>query len=124
MSRSQGVAYRRRTTSAFPAGGAADAPQATMATRYFGERIRRNEDPRLLTGGGTFVDDITLPDLLHAALLRSPHAHARVHRVDTGGRRRSPVSSRCTLTPTFRLRCRNRCPDLSRIRRWSTTRLS
>src|SRR3989454_1559350 len=85
ISRSQGVAYRRRTTPAFPAGGAADAPQATMATRYFGERIRRNEDPRLLTGGGTFVDDITLPDLLHAALLRSPHAHARVHRVDTAG---------------------------------------
>src|SRR3989449_4462274 len=85
ISRSQGVAYRRRTTPAFPAGGAADAPQATMATRYFGERIRRNEDPRLLTGGGTFVDDITLPDLLHAALLRSPHAHARVRRVDTAG---------------------------------------
>ncbi len=54
-----------------------------MTTRYFGERIRRNEDPRLLTGAGTFVDDVALPNLFHAALLRSPHAHARVRRVDT-----------------------------------------
>ena len=54
-----------------------------MTTRYFGERIRRNEDPRLLTGAGTFVDDVAPPNLLHAALLRSPHAHARVRRVDT-----------------------------------------
>jgi carbon-monoxide dehydrogenase large subunit len=53
-----------------------------MMTRYFGERIKRLEDPRLLTGRGTFVDDITLPGLLHAALLRSPHAHARLRRVD------------------------------------------
>ncbi len=53
-----------------------------MTTRYFGERIKRLEDPRLLTGRGTFVDDITLPGLLHAALLRSPHAHARLRRVD------------------------------------------
>src|SRR2546426_9956044 len=85
MSRSQGVAYRRRTTPAFPAGGAADAPETTMTTQYFGQRIKRNEDPRLLTGGGTFVDDVTLPDLLHAAVLRSPHAPARVRRVDTAG---------------------------------------
>jgi len=54
-----------------------------VTTRYFGERIRRNEDPRLLTGAGTFVDDVALPNLFHAALLRSPHAHARVRRVDT-----------------------------------------
>src|SRR5207249_4120710 len=54
-----------------------------VTTRYFGERIRRNEDPRLLTGAGTFVDDVAPPNLFHAALLRSPHAHARVRRVDT-----------------------------------------
>ncbi len=53
-----------------------------MTTRYFGERIQRNEDPRLLTGRGTFVDDLTLPDLLHAAVLRSPHAHARIRRIN------------------------------------------
>ncbi len=54
-----------------------------MTTRYFGERIRRTEDPRLLTGGGMFVDDIRLPALLHAAFLRSPHAHARILRLST-----------------------------------------
>ena len=54
-----------------------------MTTRYFGERIRRNEDPRLLTGGGTFIDDLRPAGVLHAAFLRSPHAHARVVRIDT-----------------------------------------
>jgi carbon-monoxide dehydrogenase large subunit len=53
-----------------------------MGTRYFGERITRNEDPRLLTGRGTYVDDLKLPDLLQAAVLRSPHAHARIRRID------------------------------------------
>lgn len=56
-----------------------------MGTRYFGERIKRNEDPRLLTGRGTFVDDIRLPGILHAAVLRSPHAHARILRIDARG---------------------------------------
>ncbi|MGH2399735.1 MAG: xanthine dehydrogenase family protein molybdopterin-binding subunit, partial [bacterium] len=54
-----------------------------MGTRYFGERIKRNEDPRLLTGRGMFVDDVRLPGLLHGAVLRSPHAHARIARVET-----------------------------------------
>ena len=54
-----------------------------MATRYFGARVRRNEDQRLLTGSALFVDDVELPNMLHAALLRSPHAHARIRRIDT-----------------------------------------
>jgi carbon-monoxide dehydrogenase large subunit len=53
-----------------------------MATRYFGERIKRNEDPRLLTGQGLYVDDVELPKMLHAAFLRSPYAHARIQRID------------------------------------------
>ncbi len=53
-----------------------------MTTRYFGERIKRSEDPRLLTGRGTYVDDIQPRGCLHAALLRSPHAHARIRNVD------------------------------------------
>ncbi len=53
-----------------------------MATRWFGAPVKRNEDPRLLTGQGVFVDDIQLPGMLHAAVLRSPHAHARILRVD------------------------------------------
>ncbi len=53
-----------------------------MATRYFGERIKRNEDPRLLTGQALFVDDVHLPGMAHAAFLRSPYAHARVVSID------------------------------------------
>jgi carbon-monoxide dehydrogenase large subunit len=53
-----------------------------MATRYFGERIKRNEDPRLLTGQGLYVDDVDLPNMLHAAFLRSPYAHARINNID------------------------------------------
>jgi carbon-monoxide dehydrogenase large subunit len=54
-----------------------------MPTRWFGERIPRNEDPRLLTGRGMFVDDVRRPGMLHAAFYRSPHAHARITRIDT-----------------------------------------
>lgn len=51
-------------------------------TRYFGKRIKRNEDPRLLTGQALFVDDVDLPGMGHVAFLRSPHAHARIVNID------------------------------------------
>ncbi len=47
-----------------------------------GQRIRRREDPRLLTGQGQFVDDLTLPGALHATFLRSPWAHAKITATD------------------------------------------
>src|SRR5258708_10369116 len=53
-----------------------------MTTRYFGAPIPRNEDQRLLTGKALFVDDVELPGLLHAALLRSPLAHARIRKIE------------------------------------------
>jgi carbon-monoxide dehydrogenase large subunit len=53
-----------------------------MATRYFGERIKRNEDPRLLTGQGLYVDDVDLPNMLQAAFVRSPYAHAKINSID------------------------------------------
>ncbi|MCB1032712.1 MAG: xanthine dehydrogenase family protein molybdopterin-binding subunit, partial [Acidobacteria bacterium] len=53
-----------------------------MSTRSFGQRIRRNEDPRLLTGQALFVDDVHLPRMAHLALLRSPFAHARIRSID------------------------------------------
>jgi carbon-monoxide dehydrogenase large subunit len=53
-----------------------------MATRYFGERIKRNEDPRLLTGQGLYVDDVNLTNMLHVAFVRSPYAHARINNID------------------------------------------
>ena len=54
-----------------------------MSTRYLGARIPRNEDPLLLQGRGLFVDDVRLPEMAHAAVLRSPHAHALIRRIDT-----------------------------------------
>jgi len=53
-----------------------------MTTRYFGKRIKRNEDPRLLTGRALFVDDVHRPGMLHAAFVRSPYAHARLGEID------------------------------------------
>jgi carbon-monoxide dehydrogenase large subunit len=49
--------------------------------------VRRREDPRLITGAGQFVDDLRVPGCLHAAMLRSPHAHARVRAIDVSAAR-------------------------------------
>jgi carbon-monoxide dehydrogenase large subunit len=54
----------------------------TVATRYAGARVPRVEDNRLLTGRGTFVDDVTRPAMLHACFVRSPFAHARIKGID------------------------------------------
>ena len=48
------------------------------AGRYVGQRILRREDPRLITGHGSYVDDIRLPGMLHLAFARSPFGHARI----------------------------------------------
>ena len=61
-----------------------------MATQYFGERIKRNEDPRLLMGEALFVDDINLPDMVHLAFVRSPYAHARLLGVDVSDAAQMP----------------------------------
>jgi carbon-monoxide dehydrogenase large subunit len=54
-----------------------------MGAKYFGAAVKRREDPRFLRGEGRFIDDVVLPGMLHAAFLRSPHAHARIVRIDT-----------------------------------------
>ncbi|HKP53787.1 MAG TPA: xanthine dehydrogenase family protein molybdopterin-binding subunit [Chloroflexia bacterium] len=61
-----------------------------MTTRAFGARIKRNEDPRLLTGQAQFVDDIHLHGMLHAAFKRSDYAHARLLSVDVEAARAMP----------------------------------
>jgi carbon-monoxide dehydrogenase large subunit len=61
-----------------------------MGAKYFGAAVRRREDPRFLRGEGRFVDDVTLPGLLHAAYLRSPHAHARIRSIDAARARSMP----------------------------------
>ena len=55
----------------------------TGAARYVGTRVNRVEDVRLLTGHGTFVDDIALPGMLHASFVRSPFARAAIRGIDT-----------------------------------------
>ncbi|MEM4314754.1 MAG: xanthine dehydrogenase family protein molybdopterin-binding subunit [Nitrososphaerota archaeon] len=52
------------------------------ARRLVGKPLRRFEDRRLITGQSSFLDDIKLPDLLHAVFVRSPHPHARIKRID------------------------------------------
>jgi aerobic carbon-monoxide dehydrogenase large subunit len=54
----------------------------TVASRHAGTRVRRVEDARLLTGHGTFVDDVVRPGMLHACFVRSPYARARLVSID------------------------------------------
>ena len=86
-------------------------------TGYVGRAMKRVEDPRLVKGIGTYTDDVRLPGMLHAAILRSPHAHARVVRIDAGAAKAIPgvvavftgadVNDACGLLP-----CAAGIPDL------------
>src|SRR5881394_73958 len=83
---------------------------------YFGKSIKRVEDPRLIKGIATYVDDITLPGMLHAAVLRSPYAHARINDIKADAAKASPgvvgvftgadVNDKCGLVP-----CASPMPD-------------
>jgi carbon-monoxide dehydrogenase large subunit len=55
-----------------------------------GAAVRRREDVRLLTGNGRFVSDLAFEGELHCAFLRSPHAHARIRRIDTSAAALAP----------------------------------
>src|SRR5579871_1899115 len=55
-----------------------------------GDAVRRKEDFRLVTGRGCYSDDFTLPGQVYAAVVRSPHAHARIVRIDTAAARAAP----------------------------------
>ena len=52
--------------------------------------MNRFEDHRLLTGAGSYVDDIKLPEMLHAVVVRSPHAHALIRKFDAAQARNFP----------------------------------
>jgi carbon-monoxide dehydrogenase large subunit len=58
--------------------------------RFIGQPIRRTEDARLLTGRGQFSDDFCFPGQTYAAIVRSPHAHARITRIDTSAAKKMP----------------------------------
>lgn len=55
-----------------------------------GTPVKRREDPRLITGQATYVDDIKLASMLHMAVLRSPYGHARINSIDTSAARKLP----------------------------------
>ncbi|OGQ50635.1 MAG: carbon monoxide dehydrogenase [Deltaproteobacteria bacterium RIFCSPLOWO2_02_FULL_57_26] len=59
-------------------------------SKLVGARVKRREDPRLIRGLAHYVDDIQLPNVLHAAILRSPYAHARIRAMRTDQARRHP----------------------------------
>ncbi|MCL6631858.1 MAG: molybdopterin-dependent oxidoreductase [Alicyclobacillus herbarius] len=56
----------------------------------FGQVVKRREDPRFITGRGQYTDDVQLPGMLYAAILRSPHAHARIISIDVEAAKRAP----------------------------------
>ena len=61
-----------------------------MTTRFFGAPVKRNEDRKLLTGQALFIDDVELPNMLHAAFLRSNVAHARIRHIDVSAALKRP----------------------------------
>ena len=63
-----------------PAGRQRERPDQQL--NVIGTRMLRKEDPRFLTGRGRFIDDVALPHMAHAAVLRSPYAHARIKSID------------------------------------------
>jgi CO/xanthine dehydrogenase Mo-binding subunit len=79
--------------------------------RWIGKSLNRVEDPRFLRGEGRYIDDISLPEMAHAATLRSPHAHARIVSVDTSKAEQLPgvirvltgadVAARAAPLPSF-----------------------
>src|SRR3989442_169575 len=67
-------------------------PQKELVARHgkLGAEVKRKEGPRLIAGASAYVGDITLPGLHHVAFVRSPHAHARIRRIDTTAALRRP----------------------------------
>ena len=51
--------------------------------KHIGKSVKRVEDPRFIQGQGKYVANIDLPDMAHVAILRSPHAHAKINSINT-----------------------------------------
>src|SRR3954469_8989308 len=80
-------------TTTIPAAGderVASASAEGTVERFLGARVRRKEDPRFLTGRGLYTDDVRQIGTLHAAFVRSPHAHAGIRAIDLDAARAHP----------------------------------
>ncbi|MBM3735776.1 MAG: xanthine dehydrogenase family protein molybdopterin-binding subunit [Acidobacteria bacterium] len=62
----------------------------TKAEPLIGKRVKRREDPRLITGTATYVDDIQMPGMHHACIIRSPHAAARIRGINVSAAKETP----------------------------------
>ena len=67
-----------------------DAPEIHARPKIVGARIKRTEDPRLLTGRGAYTDDRQVPRAVHVAFRRSEQSHARIHAIDCAAARAAP----------------------------------
>src|SRR5918999_2221180 len=65
-------------------------PTEPAERKWVGKSIRRVEDPKFLLGRGGYVDDMKVTGMLHAVLVRSPHAHARIKNINVDQARRLP----------------------------------
>ena len=65
-----------------------------MGAKFFGAAVKRREDHRFLRGDGRFIDDVVVPGMLHAAFVRSPHAHALVRKIHTAAAAAAPGVTR------------------------------
>src|ERR1700731_2908472 len=74
---------QRRESGRGEGRGLAMATTTVKPETLVGKRIRRREDPRLITGTATYLDDIKIPGMYHACIVRSPHAAARIKKVNT-----------------------------------------
>jgi aerobic carbon-monoxide dehydrogenase large subunit len=93
-----------------------------MTQRYVGQAMKRKEDPRLVSGTSTYVDDVVLPGMLHMAITRSIHAHARIKSIDTSKAKKLPgvvavvtgeeVAAHCGPIP-----CAASIPDMKNAQR-------
>ena len=72
---------------------------ATATPRLMGAQVKRKEDPRLVTGTSTYVGDLNIPGLHDVAFVRSPHAHAKVGKIDGSAAARRPVVVRPAPRP-------------------------
>lgn len=63
---------------------------AAVVPKFVGTRVKRREDPRLISGNGTYVDDVRLPGMLTAVILRSPYGHAKINSINVDAARKLP----------------------------------
>jgi carbon-monoxide dehydrogenase large subunit len=66
------------------------ATTVTKPETLFGKRVRRQEDPRLITGTATYLDDLKVPGMHHACIVRSPHGAAKIKAIDTKAAAKMP----------------------------------